>query len=100
MPAHKHVILYQVTISQTLTQNPNYISNPLSYPHPKPDALRRFEFGLVHAIALSPYQPICGGSLPCAIYNPGLNISGGTSPQYTWLANDLAAVSSVAPRHC
>ena len=52
-----------------------------------------FDFGLVHAIALSSYQPICGGSLPCAIYNPDLNISGGSSPQYTWLANDLAAVS-------
>ncbi len=60
---------------------------------------RRFEFGLVHAIALSNYQPICGGSLPCAIYNPGLNISGSSSPQYTWLANDLAAVSSVALWH-
>ena len=55
-------------------------------------AWRRFEFGLVHAIALSLYQPVCGGSLPCQIYNPGLNITGSASPQYTWLANDLAKV--------
>jgi len=42
---------------------------------------------------LSPYQPICGGSLPCAIYNPGLNVGpSGNSDQYNWLAADLASV--------
>jgi len=53
----------------------------------------RFEFGLVHTTVLSPYQPICGGSLPCAIYNPGLTVGpSGNSDQYNWLAADLASV--------
>jgi hypothetical protein len=60
---------------------------------PDRDPCRRFEFGMVHAIVLSPYQPICGGSLPCKIYNPYITIpSGASSPQYTWLAADLASV--------
>jgi predicted phosphodiesterase len=53
-----------------------------------------FEFGLVHTIVLSTYQPICGGGLPCAIYNPGLNVGpSGSSDQYIWLAGDLASVN-------
>ena len=47
----------------------------------------RFEFGLVHTTVLSTYQPICGGGLPCKIYNPGLNVGpSGSSDQYIWLA--------------
>ena len=54
---------------------------------------RRFEAGLVHTTVLSTYQPICGGSLPCSIYNPGLNVGpSGNSDQYNWLAMDLASV--------
>ena len=58
-----------------------------------PACAPRFEFGLVHTTVLSPYQPICGGSLPCSIYNPGLNVGpSGNSDQYNWLAADLASV--------
>ena len=49
----------------------------------------------MHTTVLSTYQPICGGSLPCAIYNPGLKVGpSGSSDQYNWLAGDLASVRS------
>ncbi len=47
---------------------------------------------MVHAVVLSPYQPMCGGSLPCEVYTPGLNVPSGSSDQYIWLAGDLASV--------
>ena len=65
-------------------------------------ALHRFEFGLVHAIALSSYQPYCGGSLPCAVYQPGIQVGpSGNSPQYDWLATDLQSVRpDLTARQC
>jgi hypothetical protein len=54
----------------------------------------------VHTIVLSTYQPICGGGLPCAIYNPGLNVGpSGSSDQYIWLAGDLASVCLLTTCH-
>ena len=52
-----------------------------------------FKFGLVQAFVLSGYEPYCGGSLPCSVYTPDLNVgASGVSPQYEWLAKHLTKV--------
>lgn len=57
-------------------------------------ASRSFSFGLVHAIVLSPYEPYCGGSLPCKVYQPSLNVGpSGNSAQYEWLAREVKKVN-------
>lgn len=50
--------------------------------------------GLVQGIVLSGYEPYCGGSLPCSVYHPNLNVGpSGTSAQYKWLAETLAKIN-------
>lgn len=53
-----------------------------------------FETGLVHVIVLSPYEPYCGGSLPCKLFQPTLNVlPSGNSAQYEWLARDITKIN-------
>ena len=50
------------------------------------------------AIALSSYQPYCGGDLPCAVFQPTLKVlPSGNSAQYEWLAQTLAKVRARPP---